>query len=58
MRHCQATPDVVVESLDDFKALVREWDKTFTDIENKAQVFIAEGDLVGTTNNRNYPVKL
>ncbi len=46
MRHCQATPDVVVESLDDFKALVREWDKTFTDIENKAQVFIAEGDLV------------
>ncbi len=46
VRHCQATPDVVIESLDDFKALVREWDKTFTDIENKAQVFIAEGDLV------------
>jgi predicted ester cyclase len=46
VRHCQATPDAVVESLDDFKALLREWEKTFTDIENKVQVLIAEGDLV------------
>lgn len=46
VRHCQATPDVVVNSLDDFKSLLREWDKIFTDIEYKTQVVIAEGDLV------------
>jgi predicted ester cyclase len=46
VRHCQATPEAVVESLDDFKKLLREWEKSFTDIENRAEVFIAEGDLV------------
>ena len=46
VRHCQATPDAVVESLDDFKKLLGEWEKSFTDIENKAEVFIAEGNLV------------
>ena len=45
-RHCQATPNAVVKSLDDFKALLLEWDKTFTDIVYKTQVTIAEGDLV------------
>ncbi len=46
VRHCQATPDVIVKSLDDFKALLLEWDKTFTDIEYNTKVLIAEGDLV------------
>lgn len=46
VRHCQATPGVVVDSLEDFKALLRNWDKTFTDIEYQTQAIIAEGDLV------------
>ncbi|MCK5571623.1 MAG: ester cyclase [Bacteroidetes bacterium] len=46
-RHCQATPGATVESLDDFKALIREWENQFSDIENRVDVLIAEGDLVG-----------
>ena len=46
VRHCQATPDAVVNSIDDFIALLQVWDKSFTDIENKSDVLIAEGDLV------------
>lgn len=46
-RYCQATPDVNVESLDDFKALLAEWDKQFPDAYNELHMIAAEGDLVG-----------
>jgi len=45
-RHCQATPEAKVESLDDFIALLEEYDKTFPDGEAKLEWVIAEGDLV------------
>ena len=46
VRHCQATPDVKVESLDDFKALLSEWDKQFPDAELGVDLIAAQGDLV------------
>jgi steroid delta-isomerase-like uncharacterized protein len=45
-RYCQATPDVKVESLDDFKALLAEWDIQFPDAYNELHMTAAEGDLV------------
>ena len=46
LRHCQATPDVEVKCLEDFKALLREFDKTFTEVEIRIDMLIAEDDLV------------
>ncbi len=46
VRHCQATPEAVVESLDDFKALLRSWSKTYSNVVTKIDVLVAEGDLV------------
>lgn len=46
VRHCQATPDVKVESLDDFKALLSEWDQQFPDAQLGLDLIAAEGDLV------------
>ena len=46
LRHCQATPDVEVKCLEDFKALLREFDKTFTGVEIRIDMLIAEDDLV------------
>ena len=46
VRHCQATPDVKVESLDDFKALLGEWDQAFPDAKMELLMVAAEGDLV------------
>lgn len=45
-RHCQATPDVVVESLDDFRALLVKWDTEIPDGTMELQWVVAEGDLV------------
>ena len=45
-RHCQATPDVTVESLDDFKALLRSFDETSPDATMTLDQMAAEGDLV------------
>ena len=45
-RHCQATPDAKVESLEDFKFLLREFDITFTEVELSIDMYVAEGDLV------------
>jgi steroid delta-isomerase-like uncharacterized protein len=45
-RHCQATPDAVVESLDDFKALLAMWDGQVPDAKITTEWLIAEGDLV------------
>lgn len=38
--------DAKVESLDDFKDLLRTFDKNFTKVEIKMEMLIAEGDLV------------
>ncbi len=46
VRHCQATPDAVVTSLDDFKELLQSWADTYSDIVTKIDVLVAEGDLV------------
>jgi steroid delta-isomerase-like uncharacterized protein len=46
VRHCQATPEAKVESLDDFKALLSEWDQQFPDAEVRLDLIAAEGDLV------------
>jgi predicted ester cyclase len=46
VRHCQATPGVIIASLDDFKALLREWEGTYSDVVTTVDVMIAEGDLV------------
>ena len=45
-RHCQATPDVSVSSLDDFKNLVRTWESEFPDARMTDTVLVAEGDRV------------
>lgn len=46
VRHSQATPEAVVNSLEDFKALLQAWDLMFSDIKTKVDVLVAEGDLV------------
>jgi steroid delta-isomerase-like uncharacterized protein len=46
-RYCQATPEAKVENLDDFKALLAEWDKQFPDNYSELDMIAAEGDLVG-----------
>lgn len=45
-RHCQATPDVEVESLDDFIAMAKEYATTFPDANQTIHLTAAEGDLV------------
>lgn len=46
VRHCQATPEASVESLGDFIGLLEAWETSFSDIENRADRLIAEGDYV------------
>ena len=45
-RHSQATPDVKVESLEEFKAFLRQDRKTFPDQKLEIVNLVAEGDLV------------
>jgi predicted ester cyclase len=45
-RYCQATPEVKVESLDDFRELLQEWDRQIPDARVEIDVLIAEGNLV------------
>jgi len=45
-RHCQATPDVSVETLDEFKALMQGFEGAFGDGRVEIFELIAEGDLV------------
>lgn len=45
-RHCQATPEATVESLDDFKNLVRKWESSMPDAQTNIELLIAEGDKV------------
>ena len=45
-RHCQATPDVTVETLDEFKALMKGFEGAFSDGHVEIFELIAEGDFV------------
>jgi len=45
-RHCQATPDVEVNSLDEMIGFVKTWYKAFPDMKAEYHMVIAEGDLV------------
>ncbi len=46
VRHCQATPGVVVNSLEDFKKYLRQDSATFPDSHLTIDHVIAEGDFV------------
>lgn len=46
VRHCQATPDVKVNSLDAFKRYLRQDAVTFPDTRILIKYLVAEGDLV------------
>jgi len=48
-RHCQATPDVQVETLDQFKAMMKGFEGAFDDGRVEIFELIAEGDLVAMT---------
>ncbi len=45
-RHCQATPDMDVKSLDDMIKLAKFWNEAFPDGGMKLHMMAAEGDLV------------
>jgi predicted ester cyclase len=46
VRHCQATPGVVVSNREDFKVFLREDMKAFPDSQQTLKLLVAEGDLV------------
>jgi len=46
VRHCQATPDLVVESLDAFKEFIKADRKAIPDQKLIVKMLVAEGDLV------------
>ena len=47
VRHCQATPDIEVKSLDEFIATVKMWAAAFPDMKMENHIIIAEDDMVG-----------
>jgi predicted ester cyclase len=47
VRRCEATPDVVVESLDDFKAFLEAYTAVFPDNVQTPIHVAADGDLIG-----------
>jgi predicted ester cyclase len=47
VRHCQATPDAKVNSLDDFKKYLRQDSATFPDSHLTIDHAVAEGDFIG-----------
>ena len=46
VRHCQATPDLVIESLDAFKEFIKADRKAIPDQKLIVKMLVAEGDLV------------
>jgi predicted ester cyclase len=46
VRHCQATPDVTVNSLEDFKKYLRQDSATFPDSHLAIDHVVAEGDFI------------
>ena len=48
VRHCQATPGVTVNSLEDFKTFLKQDAATFPDSRITIDKIVAEGDLVAS----------
>ena len=46
VRHCQATPNLNIRSLDEFKEFLKVDLKTFPDSHITTEILIAEGDMV------------
>jgi predicted ester cyclase len=46
VRHCQATPNLNIRSLTDFKEFLKVDGKTFPDSHITTEILIAEGDMV------------
>ena len=46
VRHCQATPNLNIRSLDEFKEFLKVDGKTFPDSHITTEILIAEGDMV------------
>lgn len=46
VRHCQATPDVVIEDFDTFIVLIKEWYAAFPDAVQTLHRLTADDDLV------------
>ena len=46
VRHCEATPEVSVQSCEDFKQFYRDTAATFPDQRMELQILVAEGDRV------------
>ena len=46
VRHCQATPEVSVNSLDEFIAFIRQWEGAVPNGVQGLDMMVAEGDLV------------
>jgi steroid delta-isomerase-like uncharacterized protein len=46
VRHCQATPDVVIKNREQFIEYLKMDDATFPDSRQTAELVVAEGDLV------------
>jgi len=46
VRHCQATPNLTIRSLDEFKEFLKVDGKTFPDSHITTEILIAEGDMV------------
>ncbi len=46
VRHCQATPNLNIRSLDEFKDFLKVDSKTFPDSHITTEILIAEGDMV------------
>ena len=46
IRHCQATPGLVIRSLDDFKEFIRQDRLSVPDQKLEVKKLVAEGDLV------------
>jgi predicted ester cyclase len=46
VRHCQATPDVVIKSREQFIEYLKMDDATFPDSVQTPEIVVAEGDLV------------
>jgi steroid delta-isomerase-like uncharacterized protein len=46
VRHCQATPDTVINNLESFINMAKEWWVSFPDAKQTIHMLAAEGDLV------------
>ncbi|MEN8155271.1 MAG: ester cyclase [Acidobacteriota bacterium] len=46
VRHCQATPEVKITSLKEFKKFAKMYSESFPDMKGSVKMMVAEGDFV------------